>query len=165
MGCYYLLHRIFPTQGLNPCTGRQVLYQLSHQWRGLITNKIYAVSKGDNLYGEIERRQGVGHVEDGVVIRNRLIKEIDICTKFPRGEGMHCISWGRVFPKEKRQVQKPWDGSVPDMLEQSKQEDKGDEVREQCMELGRILTGHTETLLFIWGRQEVIRSKMIWLKI
>jgi len=63
--------------------------------------------QGDNLYGEIERRQGVGHVEDGVVIRNRLIKEIDICTKFPRGEGMHCISWGRVFPKEKRQVQKP----------------------------------------------------------
>lgn len=53
------------------------------------------------------------------------------------------------------------DARVPDMLEQSKQEDKGDEVREQCMELGRILTGHTETLLFIWGRQEVIRSKMI----
>ena len=47
------------------------------------------------------------------------------------------------------------------MLEQSKQEDKRDEVREQYMELGRILTGHTETLLFIWGRQEVIRSKTI----
>ena len=59
-------------------------------------------------------------------------------------------------------MQKPGDGSVPDMLERSKQvRRQGDEVREPCMELGRILMGHTETLLFIWGRQEVIRSKMI----
>ena len=70
------------------------------------------MSKGDNLYGEIERRKGVGHVEDGVVItyaviRNHLIKEIDICTKFPRGKRMDCISWLRVFQKEKRQVQNP----------------------------------------------------------
>ena len=112
MGCHYLLQRIFLTQGLNSCTGRQVICLLSHQWRGLITNKIHAMSKGDNLYGEIECRKGVGHVENGIVItyaviRNCLIKKIDICIKFLRGEGMDCISWGRVFQKEKRQVQKP----------------------------------------------------------
>ena len=33
MGCHFLLQRIFPTQGLNPCLPhyRQMLYHLSHQ--------------------------------------------------------------------------------------------------------------------------------------
>ena len=81
MGCHFLLQRIFPTQGLNSCTGTQVLYQLSHQWRGLITNKIYAMSKGDNLFGETEHRKGVGHVEDGVVVTHACDQES------PRKEG------------------------------------------------------------------------------
>ena len=81
MGCHFLLQRIFPTQGLNSCAGTQVLYQLSHQWRGLITNKIYAMSKGDNLFGETEHRKGVGHVEDGVVVTHACDQES------PRKEG------------------------------------------------------------------------------
>lgn len=57
-------------------------------------------------------QEGVGHVENGVVIicaviRNCLIKKIDICIKFSRGEEWTVYPREKVFQKREKAVQKP----------------------------------------------------------